>query len=294
MLDLRSLRNLVVLARHLNYMRAAEELGITQPTLSRSIQALERRLGLRLFDRDRGGVSLTPHGRAISERAGFLLADAADLEQHSKLSAAGQGGKLRFGMTPMPARALLPAMLSERLREAPLVTNEVVVRDVDALWTMLTGGEIEFFVGSEAPPGDRSPLRAELLGRFPLSLIVRAGHPLLSPRAGEQRFPLVRSSWAGLSVPDQLQRHVLGTANIIEDFAALASATAMTDALWLSTAFAVQKEIREGGLVELFRAKERIDVAIYSLARRSQTPLARIASASLHGQVRDLVKSGNE
>jgi DNA-binding transcriptional LysR family regulator len=294
MLDLRSLRHLVVLARHLNYVRAAEELGITQPTLSRSIQALERHLGVRLFDRDRGGVSLTPQGRAISERAGFLLADAADLEQHSRLSAAGQAGRLRFGMTPMPARALLPALLSERLREAPLVTNEVVVRDVEALWTMLTSGEIEFFVGSEAPPSDRSPLRTELLGRFPLSLIVRAGHPLLGRGGGERRFPLVRSSWAGLSIPDAFQLHVLGAANIIEDFAALASATAMTDALWLSTAFAVQTEIRDGRLVEFVRAKERIDVVTYSLARRSLTPLARVACASLHRQVRVLVKSGNE
>lgn len=72
MLDLRKLRHVVVLARRLNYVRAADELGITQPTLTRSIQALERQLQVRLFDRDHGSVNLTPRGRSIAERAGLL------------------------------------------------------------------------------------------------------------------------------------------------------------------------------------------------------------------------------
>src|ERR671910_795599 len=132
MLELRQLRHLVALARCLNYVRAADELCITQPTLSRSIQSLERKLGVRLFDRDRGGVALTPQGRSFAERATFLLTDADDLERESKLSAAGDSGRIRFGMVPMPARALLQPVLSERLNIAPAVTCEVVVRDVEA------------------------------------------------------------------------------------------------------------------------------------------------------------------
>lgn len=283
MLDLRSLRYLVVLARRLNYVRAADELGITQPTLSRSIQALERQLEVRLFDRDRGGVHLTPQGRVIAERAAFLLTDAEDLERHSRLTAQGEGGRVRFGMTPMPARALLTKILSERLNLAPSVTNEVVVRDVEALWGMLNLGEIEFFISPDRPLHDLEQANVAFLGEFPLSLIVRAGHPLLTSAETAARYPLLRSSWTGTSVPDEIRHRISGAPNIVEDFATLAGVTASTDAIWLSSAYAIEAELRDGSLVELLRARQHVEVNLYSLARRSQSPLAKpIADALRH------------
>jgi DNA-binding transcriptional LysR family regulator len=148
MMDLRSLRHLTTLARRLSYVRAAEDLGITQPTLTRSIQALERELQVRLFDRDRGQVSLTPQGRQTAERAAILLADAEALEASARASGRGESGRIRFGLAPMPASALLPKVLADRLARTPEVINEVVVRDVEALWAMLVSGEIEFFVAT--------------------------------------------------------------------------------------------------------------------------------------------------
>ena len=76
MLSLRSLNHLVTLADRLHFARAAEELGLSQSALSRSIASLENQLGMRLFDRDRSGVTLTPQGRMASKRAMVLLADA--------------------------------------------------------------------------------------------------------------------------------------------------------------------------------------------------------------------------
>lgn len=286
MLDLRKLRHLVVLARCLNYVRAADELGITQPTLSRSIQALERQLKTQLFDRDRGGVSLTPQGRFILERASILLTDAEDLERHSNLAAQGEGGLMRFGMTPMPARALLSKALSDRVNAAPEVTNEVVVRDVEPLWGMLIGGEIEFFVSAELPAQDLTLAKAELLGEFPLSLIVRAGHPILDSPRGGARYPLFRSSWSGLPIPEEIQDRVLGAANIVEDYSTLARLTASTDAMWLSSAYAIEAELRAGALVELLRVRQPIEVKMYRLARRFQSPLAKAMAATLRRHVK--------
>jgi DNA-binding transcriptional LysR family regulator len=285
MLDLRHLRHMVVLARRLNYVRAADELGITQPTLSRSIQALERQLGVRLFDRDRGGVALTPQGRLIAERAGFLLTDAEDLERHSKLFGQGESGRIRFRKAPMPARALLAPVLSERLNLAPSVTNEVVVRDIEALWGMLLVGEIEFFVCPDRPLHDLSQAEAEILDSFPLSLIARAGHPLLRDPKTDRRFPLLRSSWTGVAVPAEIQPHVLGVANVVEDFAVLAGLTASTDAIWLSSPYAIQEEIAAGTLVELLRAPQKVEVGLYALKRRSRSPLAEAIIASLRQHV---------
>ena len=292
MLDLRKLRHLTVLAQRLNYVRAADELGITQPTLTRSIQALERQLQVKLFDRDHGSVNLTPQGRSIVERAGFLLTDAEDLEHHSRLYGQGQGGRVSFGMAPMPARALLAPVLSERLILAPQVTNEVAVRDVEALWGMLVAGEIEFFVSPNPPLHDLSHAIVDILGLFPLSILVRAGHPLLGETAKtQQQYPLLRSSWTGMSLPDEMRPRILGRPNLIEDFATLAEITSSTDAMWLSSAYAMQDKIADGSLVELFRASQHIEVTLYSLKRRSKSPLAEGIGAALRQQVLSLCSS---
>jgi DNA-binding transcriptional LysR family regulator len=290
MLDLRNLRHFVVLARRLNYVRAADELGVTQPTLSRSIQSLERQLQVQLFDRNRGGVTLTPQGQVIAERAAFLLTDAEDLERHAKQSGQGESGRIRFGMAPMPARALLQQVLSARLNAAPSVINEVVVRDIEALWGLLMAGEIEFFVCPDRPLHDLSQARVESLGTFPLSVIVRAGHPLLQGEGGAQRFPLLRSSWAGVSVPHEIQDRILGAPNVVEDFATLAGITASTDALWLSSSYAIRRELREGTLVELLQAQQRVEVALYALKRRSRSPLAESLVGLLHEYVGSLAE----
>jgi DNA-binding transcriptional LysR family regulator len=294
MIDLRSLRHLVVLARQLNYVRAADELGVTQPTLSRSIQALERQLGLRLFDRDRRGVNLTPQGRLVAERAAFLLVDAEDLERQAKLSAQGEHGRIRLGMAPMPARTLLTRALTDRLKLAPNVTHEVVVRDVEALWAMLVAGEIEFFVSPNPPIHHLGDVNVEVLGSFPFSLIVRAEHPLMLDPSTPERFPLLRSSWTGISVPREIERYVLGPPNVVEDFAVLAGVTAATNAVWLSSAYAIDEELRGGSLREFFRAEQQLNIVMYSLKRRSRSAIADAVAGAFREQVRSLTQNGAE
>src|SRR3954466_3215799 len=75
-LDLRKLRYFVAVADRLHFGRAAEELHIAQPVLSRQIRALEHDLGASLFTRDRHGVVLTDAGRQLLADAGPLLASA--------------------------------------------------------------------------------------------------------------------------------------------------------------------------------------------------------------------------
>lgn len=291
MLQLRSLNHFVTLSRRLNFARAAEDLGLSQSALTRSIQALERQLGMRLFDRDRAGVSLTPQGRQAAERATVLLAEAGDLERQLVLSANAEAGRVRFGMAPMPARALLPAVISHRLKVAPDVTNEVVVRDLDALWTLLLAGDIEFFLSNEGAVPDSPLARAETLGHFPISLIVRAGHPLLHDACPGEKFPVVRSSWTGLPLPPEIQDRMRGSPNVIEDFGSLAAITAASDAIWFSSIYAVTEELKAGRLRELPRPPEvdqrQVRIVMYTLERRSQSPWAR----ALKQQIRIAIKT---
>ena len=157
-------------------------------------------------------------------------------------------------------------------------------------WSLLVAGEIEFFVTNEGFHFDHPPPRIETLGHFPISLIVRAGHPLLSSDCPGEKFPVVRSSWTGLPLPTDIQERMRGTANVIEDFGALAAITATSDAIWFSSTYAVTGELRDGSLCELPRTEpdypKGVRVMMYSLERRSPSPLARSLKQVLQQQIK--------
>lgn len=279
MLDLRSLSYLLALANRANYARAADDLGISQPALTRAIQALERQLDMRLFDRDRSGVTPTPQGAAFIERASVLVANARDLERQTELAATGASGRVRFGIAPMPARAILAEALSRQMGAAPDLTNDVVVRNVEALWPLLIAGEIEFFVSAEGQIPQSPPVRAESLGTFPYGLIVRSGHPLLADTPPHQAFPMLISNRSGFQLPEGFHDSISLPPHVVEDFETLAALTAKTDAIWICSPFAVKAEISDGVLQVLPQpAAERptkMRIMMYSLDRRSQSPAAR-------------------
>jgi len=75
-LTLKLIEQATVLGETGNFAKATEQLGISQPTLSRNIAALEEHLGLRLFDRGRNGAALTVFGRVLAERGARVLGEA--------------------------------------------------------------------------------------------------------------------------------------------------------------------------------------------------------------------------
>src|ERR1700733_2728629 len=99
-LDLRKLRYFLAVAHHLNFGRAAVELPLAQPALSRAIQALEADLGVELFDRDRHKAALPPAGAALAREAETLLARAAAARRRVQAARRSAGTALTIAFRP--------------------------------------------------------------------------------------------------------------------------------------------------------------------------------------------------
>ena len=111
-MELRHLHYFVVLARYLHFTRAAEELLIAQPALSQQIQALERELGVRLFERTSRHIRLTPAGQGLLVHAERVLADVDTLVLEMKSYAGLKRGSLRIGLILSLGVSRLPRLLA--------------------------------------------------------------------------------------------------------------------------------------------------------------------------------------
>ncbi|MEU7278214.1 LysR family transcriptional regulator [Streptomyces sp. NPDC045431] len=174
-LDLRQARYAVALAEERHYGRAAARLSIAQQTLSAQITALEKRLGVQLFHRDRRQVTLTPAGELFTTRAQRLLTDAQRLvDDLTRTSTPLRIDALTEGLTP----SLLARHLSS---QTPCLPLEVVhSQGLAAALPRLLSGDLDLSfgrihgLGRELPaPLATMPVRLE-----PIGVIVPADHPL--------------------------------------------------------------------------------------------------------------------
>lgn len=127
MLSTRQLRYFEALARHRHFGRAAEDCAVTQPALSMQIREMEAQLGVRLLERGRGGVRLTPAGEEAAVRARGVLAALADMERTLRDHGSLLEGRLRLGVIPSIAPYLLPRLLPELGRRHPAL--EIALRE---------------------------------------------------------------------------------------------------------------------------------------------------------------------
>jgi DNA-binding transcriptional LysR family regulator len=296
-MELRILRHVVVLARQLSYTKAAEELGLSQSALSRSIQSIEQRANVRLFDRDRGGVHLTTVGRIFADRASALLREADDLNSLLDRASEGDQGEIAYGMAPLPAAALLPSVLANTLRDTPELHSQIAVRNAAGLMALLISEKIEFFVCAEGQVPEGAPVRSAALGWFPIDYLVRAGHPLLAEESGAARkdFPLIVAASLEQNRNDEFDGYAYRSGSqkiIVEDYGTLVQLTATSDAIWFSSAFAVADELRRGRLKILpFPPGEdpvSVRMMIYSLDRRSLSPAGARLKEQFGAQIQAL------
>ncbi len=173
---LRQLQYIVAVAMRKSFRKAAEDCHVSQPSLSAQVAQAEDTLGVRLFERDRRSVVLTPPGQAIVERARALLVNADELVDSARQFADPFSGSLRIGVIPTVGPYLLPEV-APRLRErypklAFLWTEEKTSVLMDKLAKAELDGAI---VATEAEIGDLPRL---VLGPDAFVFAAAPNHPL--------------------------------------------------------------------------------------------------------------------
>lgn len=178
-MDLHHLRLVAEICERGSIGKAAQALGISQPTLSKTLARLEDQLGQVLFQRGRGG-SATPTIFAlhISARAREILQWSDQLEREVELIAGGEVGRVRMGVGPGAKALLLPGLVTEILSRFPHLHLDVDVLPSDELYDRLALRQLDLVVGHFSPMLDFPDMRVLPLVDEPGVSIVRAGHPL--------------------------------------------------------------------------------------------------------------------
>jgi LysR family hydrogen peroxide-inducible transcriptional activator len=171
---LTELRYIVAVARERHFGRAAEACFVSQPTLSVAVKKLEEELGVTLFERGPGEVSVTPPGQKIVEQAQRVLEEAARVRE---LAAAGRDpllGPLRLGAIYTIGPYLLPKLVPIMRRSAPSMPLHIQENFTHRLSESLKSGEVDAIL--IALPFDEPGIATRAVYDEPFLVAVPKGH----------------------------------------------------------------------------------------------------------------------
>jgi LysR family transcriptional regulator, transcriptional activator of the cysJI operon len=145
-IDFRHLESFCRVADLKNFSKAAEDLLLTQPTISGHILALEHSLSLRLFDRTSREARLTKAGRILHQYASKLLATRKEALNALSEFSEGIRGELSVGASTLPGEYLLPRLLADFKREFPNLAFSLRIADTRKIVQHLLDGDVDFAV----------------------------------------------------------------------------------------------------------------------------------------------------
>lgn len=171
-LRLRDLHVLLAVAQWRGMARAARELAISQPAVSKAIADLERTLGVRLLERSRHGIEPTIYGRALIKRGNAIFDDLKQTVAELQFLADPTVGELRVGAAEGLTAGLLPAVIDRLLRQYPRLTLQVA-QTVFATtqYRELRERTIDLLVGRIFMPFKEGDLDADVLFDDPVVIV---------------------------------------------------------------------------------------------------------------------------
>lgn len=163
-------------------LAAATECGVTQPTLSVQIKALEEEMGVRLFDRHARGARLTRAGERMLGSVNRVIAELAHLRRDVNPRTTQAPSILRVGIQPALATDIMPRALRELLAELP--NWRIMTRESrnDQLMELLLGEHVDLCLMAELPQWPAGVVVHQLF-KVAFAVYCPAGHPLAGKRS---------------------------------------------------------------------------------------------------------------
>ncbi|MPS68156.1 MAG: LysR family transcriptional regulator [Novosphingobium sp.] len=283
-LSLGKLQHLLAVARCGSFSRAAIELNLSQPALSRSIATIEECYGFAIFNRVGHGVEPTAAGLQVLEQARPLLQGLRVFESNMGLLAGGRSGRLSMGMAPLLASELVPRFSGDFFG-ANNVQLRVMVRPGEELIEALANDEVEliFFPGPHV--ADAGEIDLQHVGDARPVCVVRQGHPLLA-RKRLQLADLADYPWAS-SVEDPVGPPIPSRSRMVcENYHILRDAVMAADMVCICSQAFISEDLRDGRLVAVaIEGMPLPPTAIFAgrLKGRVHSPLAARGLAAIRG-----------
>jgi len=290
-IDLRQLRHVLALDQYRNFARAASAVGLTQPALSRSLQALEKSIGAKLFDRDRTRVEPTPVGKRLIAEARPLLVHAGAITRGLQQMLGLEAGLIRIGAGPYPADISVGTAVGRLVRRHPGLRVDLSVDDWPTLVQRVVSAELDLVVAEVSLAVNDERLDVESLPPRPAAFFCRPNHPL-KDSAGltlEQvrHFPLVATALpprlaqlTGAKGPDLLSRLPEGVSIPeirVETVDLVRRIVVESDAIGIAVMSQIKDEVLQGRLVVLPLKIEWLisNYGVIRLANRTLAPAVR-------------------
>lgn len=207
-LEYRHLREISALAEHGTFQRAARSLGLSQPSLSRSLQGLERELGARLFDRGGpGGLQPTELGCIMLERGARLLEGHGDLLRELRLHTELDAGHVSVSAGVFPASISVYRAVGRLVRKHPGIRVRVRVDTWRTCMEDVLVRDADLAVADVRTATDHPQLDVESIAKHAFVFVCRPGHPILAAEAVSPDL-LFSYPFASTRAPAQIVRHL--------------------------------------------------------------------------------------
>ena len=307
MITQRRLRHLLLLVEYGHFGRAAAALNISQPALTKSIQALEAELGVMLMDRKRGAVTQTAFGELVVLRSRAMLSAEEDMLHEIKLLSGLEVGSLRVALGPYPSIVTGYPALARLLARRPKISIAVHVAGWRDVVRQVIAREVDLGLAElgDLPTDDQ--FETILVGQHHGRFFCRPGHPILQQGpvglAGLLEFP-----WVASRLPPRVAANlpkVACKAGRIDPFNgdfvpaieidvpfALAGLIAGNDALALASLVLMEQELAAGSvaLVPMAGIDLRAGYGFIYLKNRSLTPAAKTYMQEILAVEADIVQ----
>lgn len=258
-LDLEDLELLVQVARAGSIGRVAEDHGISQPTLSRRMDRLERSLRVPLLARSRRGSELTPAGRLVVDWISGLLAAAEEFSRSVSTLRESREAAVRAAVSVTVAEHYAPAWLGRLQARSPDLVVSLAVHNSAKVAELVETGQAD--LGFVESPSIRRSLQRRRVGWDRLAVAAPPGHPWARPRTPTTAEDLadtkllVREPGSGTreTLEQALRRHGLELTPglVMGSNTALKSAALAGMGPVVLSELALEPELSQGRLVEV-------------------------------------------